>query len=64
MKGWKTKTGAILTTLGGVLVSSAESVSDEVGVWLALAGKVLMAVGGPLAAWGLGHKIDKASGND
>jgi hypothetical protein len=60
VRGWKTKTGSILFGVGGVLVSSAGSCPvAEYAWWLDVAGKILMAVGGGLGMYGIGHKVDK-----
>jgi hypothetical protein len=57
MKGWKTKTGASIVALAALLGSIAAIYKPEwVPVFEAFAG-----VGAALAAWGLGHKIEKAA---
>jgi hypothetical protein len=62
MKGWKTKLGAALTGLGGILKTLGES-GTEPAILVPL-GEVLLYVGGPLTLWGLGHKLEKAARGD
>lgn len=61
---WKTKTGAIMTALGGGLLAGAKFIMGtrpDIALWLGLAGTVLFTSGGSLAAVGIGHKIEKAA---
>jgi len=53
MTGWKTKVGALLVSLGEVLVQSVPEYE-----WV---GRIIEGIGGGLIAWGLGHKIEKAT---
>ena len=60
MTGWKTVTGSIVFGIGGVLTAFAGKCPiTELQFWLELLGQILMAVGGPLAAIGLGSKMER-----
>jgi hypothetical protein len=60
MKGWKTKTGAILLSVGAFLSSTSELIQDpDIFMWMDFAGKTILGLGTSLTAWGLGHKLDK-----
>jgi len=65
MKGWKTKLGAIFVAVGGACLAGAKVIPDPVvAPWLTFVGVVLTTMGGGTAAWGLGHKIEKATTNN
>lgn len=62
MGGWKTKTGGVLTALGGGLMAGSKVVPPnelQLEGWLAFSGTILMAVGGSLMAYGVAHKGEK-----
>lgn len=60
MKGWKTKTGAIIGAIGVTITGASEMVPiPEISPWLKFAGFLLTGIGGALATWGIGHKIEK-----
>jgi hypothetical protein len=60
--GYKTNTGAVLVAIGGVLVSMAEGcpISDLI-YWIQMAGSLMVAIGGALAVYGIGDKIDRGN---
>jgi len=57
MTGWKLKLGTILCAIGGILAQIPEFFDGQHAF-----GAGLISIGGPLAAYGLGHKIEKAGG--
>lgn len=60
MKGWKTKTGAIIAVIGGALLAGSQVCPDEsLKSWIIFAGTILASAGGGLGAYGIGHKIEK-----
>ena len=59
MTGWKTKLGAALVVVGGVLEGMPEFFPGQGAV-----AKALIAIGGAIAAVGLGHKIEKTVKKD
>jgi hypothetical protein len=62
MKGWKTKTGAALLAIGSVAPGIADACPNpEMATWILFAGKLLQGLGAALTAYGIGHKIEKAS---
>ena len=54
MTGWKTWLGSALIALGGVLEGMPEMFTGQSAV-----AKALIAIGGAVAAVGIGHKIEK-----
>jgi hypothetical protein len=62
MTGYKTNTGAVLVAIGGVMVSMAEGcpISDLV-YWIKMGGSIMVAVGGALAVYGIGDKIERCN---
>lgn len=61
MKGWKTRYGSILLTAGTVILGASDVVPDPTAKeWIKFAGTVITGVGTAMAAWGIGHKIEKA----
>ena len=61
MSGWKVKTGSIVGATGMALVGVGDvAPTPEMAVWVVFIGKLLAGLGGALAAFGLGHKIEKA----
>lgn len=62
MKGWKTNTGAGMGAVGGVLVSMADSCPlTDLVYWIRFVGSILVALGGSLAVYGLGDKINRGN---
>lgn len=57
MSGWKTKVGAILLGVSGLLKTLADSLgAPELTVYA----EIFAAIGGPLTAVGVAHKVEKA----
>jgi len=50
MKGWKTKTGSVLTMIGTLYKMYYGLIDVPTGITV---------IGAALTAWGIGHKIDK-----
>ena len=60
MSGWKTKTGSILTAVGGVLATAANGCPvPDWSPWLQYLGGVIASIGVALMGYGIGHKIEK-----
>ena len=60
MKGWKTKTGAIIAAVGGALLAVADICPKPEWIpWVKFAGTGLLSVGGSLGVVGVAHKIEK-----
>jgi hypothetical protein len=60
MKGWKTKTGAILTAVGGILATASSGCPvPEWGPWFQWVGGVLGSVGVALMGYGIGAKVER-----
>lgn len=60
MSGWKTKLGAGLVAIGGILGPVGKAIGGDLGEGVGQLGVALVTIGGALAAVGIGHKIDKA----
>ena len=64
MTGWKTKLGAVLIALGGILAAAGPVLPAELLVyaeWFKFAEVILMAAGAAFGTVGIAHKIEKAS---
>jgi hypothetical protein len=62
MTGWKTKTGAILTAVGGVLTTSADGCPvPDWSPWLKWIGGVTAGLGVALMGYGIGDKVERYS---
>jgi len=62
MGGWKVKTGSFLIAVGVVISGASEVVPvHEIGPWLKFAGYIVGGIGSAMAAWGIGHKIEKSA---
>jgi hypothetical protein len=60
MTGWKTKVGAYALAIGTACLSASDIAPDPTAAeWIRFAGKLLTGLGGALATFGIGHKIQK-----
>lgn len=60
MTGWKTKVGSYALAIGTACLSAADLAPDPTAAeWIRFSGKLLTGLGGALAAFGIGHKIQK-----
>ena len=63
MEGWKTKTGAILIGIGGVIAAMGPVLPVELLVyaeWFKFVEIILFAAGAAFGVVGVAHKIEKA----
>jgi hypothetical protein len=64
MEGWKTKVGAVLIALTGILAAAGPVLPVELAAyaeWLKFAQAILAAAGAAFMGVGIAHKIEKAS---
>jgi hypothetical protein len=63
MTGWKTKVGAVLIALGGILAAAGPVLPAELLVyaeWFHFVEVIMMAAGASFGVVGIAHKVEKA----